>query len=227
MSRILKCDYYDLLDITSVKGQIVTIDAIGTQTAIAEKIKKGKGDYALAVKGNQPTLFGDISLYFADGEFAEKLKAQGFYSRHVEKARSQVEVREYFQTDDIKWLSGRSKWKGLQTIGMVRTACESEKGKTAEIRYFISSLPPDLGLFSKSVRGHWAVESMHWHLDVTFREDANRTREKTAAENMNIIRKLALSILKIFDMDKKYSLKKKRVALGCGFHRFIDRLMAI
>ena len=110
---------------------------------------------------------------------------------------------------------------------MVKTTCKTHKGKTYEIRYFISSLSPDLGLFSRAVRGHWAIESMHWHLDVTFREDHNQTLEKTAAENMNILRKLALSILKILDLGKKYSLKKKRFALSCGIARYIDRLMAL
>ena len=110
---------------------------------------------------------------------------------------------------------------------MVKTTCKSEKGESCEIRYFISSLLPDISLFSRCVRGHWAVESMHWHLDVTFREDKNQTLEKTAAQNMNILRKLALSILKIFQMDKKYSLKKKRFAISCNFARFVEDLMSL
>ena len=85
----------------------------------------------------------------------------------------------------------------------------------------------DIDLFSKAVRGHCAVESMHWHLDVTFREDNNRTLEKTAAENMNILRKLALAILKTFELDKKYSLKKKRFALSYNFAKFAERIMTL
>jgi predicted transposase YbfD/YdcC len=83
--------------------------------------------------------------------------------------------------------------------------------------------------FARAVRGHWAVESMHWHLDVTFREDHNRTLEKTAAENMNIIRKWALAALKTLDLGKKYSMKKKRFALGCAgnFEKYAEVLMSL
>ena len=91
----------DLLDTISVKDQVVTIDAIGTQTEIAEKIKKGKGDYVLAVKGNQPNLDENIGLYFNDTEFIEKIKADGTYHIPREKAHGQIEIREYFQTSDI------------------------------------------------------------------------------------------------------------------------------
>jgi len=217
----------DLIDVVSVKDQVVTIDAIGTQTEIAEKIVKGKGDYVLAVKGNQGTLHEDIVIYFSDDEFISKMKSDGLYHKTTEKARSQIEIREYFQTGDIDWLPGKEKWKSIKSIGMTRTTCKSDKGESCEIRYYISSLTPDLELFSRSVRGHWAIESMHWHLDVTFREDNNQTIEKTAAENFNILRKLALSILKMFELDKKYSLKKKRFALSCGFHKFIDKLMVL
>jgi len=110
---------------------------------------------------------------------------------------------------------------------MVKTTCKSDKGERQEVRYFISSLDTDIDLFSKAVRGHWAVESMHWHLDITFREDANQTRERFAAENLNILRKLALAILKTFEPDKKYSLKKKRFTISCNFAKFTQRIMAL
>ncbi|MCL2704373.1 MAG: ISAs1 family transposase [Defluviitaleaceae bacterium] len=156
-----------------------------------------------------------------------KMKADGLYYKTTEKARSQIEIREYFQTGDIDWLPCKEKWKGIKSIGMTRTTFRSDKGETCETRYYINSLTPEIELFSHCVRGHWAVESMYWHLDVTFREDKNQTIEKTAAENFNILRKLALSILKVFELDKKYSLKKKRFALSCGFRKLIDKLMAL
>ena len=217
----------ELLDVITVKDQVVTIDAIGTQTEIATKIKKGKGDYVLALKGNQPSLHEDVSLYFSDAEFTDGIKEQGFYLKTTEQARGQIEVREYFQTSDIGWLKSKKEWHGLKTIGMVKTTYKSDKGERQEVRYFISSLDTDIYLFSNAVRGHWAVESMHWHLDVTFREDKNQTREKFAAENLNILRKLALSILKTFELDKKYSLKKKRFAISCNFAKFAERIMAL
>jgi predicted transposase YbfD/YdcC len=217
----------ELLDIVSVKGQVVTIDAIGTQTDIAKKIRDNKGDYVLAVKGNQPTLLENISLYFADEDFSETIKKNGFYTKTIEKAHGRIEIREYFQTGNIKWLEERASWAGMKSIGMARSTVKKDDGEKTETRYFISSLAPDIELFSRAVRGHWSVESMHWHLDVTFREDKNRTLDKTAAENLNIIRKLALSILKLFELDKSYSLKKKRFAIGCSFGKFVHRLMTL
>lgn len=217
----------DLLDILSVKGQVVTIDAIGTQTEIAAKIRAGKGDYVLAVKGNQPNLHDDIRTYFDESAFLEKIKTQQGYLETVEKARGRIERREYYQTDDVSWLTGLEKWKGLKTIGMNRNTYKKDGKETTETRYYISSLAPDITLFQESVRGHWSVESMHWHLDVTFREDHNRTLDKTAAQNLNIIRKWALSILKLLDLGKPYSLKKKRFALSCGFHKYVELLMAL
>jgi predicted transposase YbfD/YdcC len=219
----------DLLEIISVKQQVVTIDAIGTQTQIAWKIRNGKGDYVLAVKGNQANLHENIRTYFEDEEFLSKIKDQQGYSQTIEKARGQIEIREYYQTDNIVWLPAREQWKGLKTIGMSRNTYKKDGKETSETRYYISSLPVDTALFQASVRGHWTIESMHGHLDVTFREDHNRTLDKTAAQNLNIIRKWALSILKLLDLGKSYSLKKKRFALGCGsgFSKYVDALMVL
>jgi predicted transposase YbfD/YdcC len=217
----------ELLGAVRVEGHVVTIDAIGTQTEIAGKIVEKKGDYVLAVKENQGTLHEDIRLYFADG----RLRDKAGYHGTVDKARGRVETREYWQTGDIGWLKADGKWKGLPGIGMTRNTIDDGAGAKSEERYFISSLPArtgdDTGLFARSVRGHWAVESMHWHLDVTFREDRNQTREGTSAENLNIMRKWSLSILKLLDLGRKHSLKKKRFALGCNFGRHVDKIMAL
>jgi len=214
----------ELLDILCVKGQIVTIDAIGTQTAIAEKIVKKQGDYVLAVKENQPLLHDEIRRYFAD----EVLREASEHHATLEKARGQIEKREYWHTGAVGWLQGDGKWAGLHSIGMTRNTLTALDGtQRVDERYFISSLPAGVKTFAQSVRGHWSVESMHWHLDVTFREDANRTLEKTAAENLNIFRKWSLSVLKLLELGGKYSLKKKRFALGCNFGRYVDKLMAL
>ena len=217
----------ELLNVIRVKDQVVTIDAIGTQTEIAEKIVEKKGDYTLAAKGNQGTLHDDLKLYFADG----KLREACGYHKTVDKARGKVETREYWQTGEVGWLKADERWAGLRSAGMARNTIDDGVNVAVEERYFISSLPAktgeDTGLFARSVRGHWAIESMHWHLDVTFREDRNQTRERTSAENLNIMRKWSLSILKLLDLGKKHSLKKKRFALGCNFGRHVDKLMAL
>ena len=217
-----------LLDEISIKDTIVTIDAMGTQTEIAKKIIDKKGDYVLALKGNQGNLHKDVVDYFGDPEFKKKIKDEGNYHKTVEKAHGQIETREYYQTEDIEWLPDKKKWKNLKSIGMVETTTEKTDGtKTKETRYFICSLAVMILLFAKAVRGHWAIESMHWHLDVTFKEDSCKTLETTAAQNLNILRKIALSILKLVDVGKKCSLKRKRYILCANASKFLENIMNI
>ena len=216
-----------LLDRIQIKGQIVTIDAMGTQTAIAEKIREKRADYVLAVKSNQRTLYEDLRDYFNDKEFLDIIEKCGMYRKTIEKAHSQIELREYYQTEEIAWLPQRTKWKGLKSIGMERKTITHKDGtKSVEYRYYICSIEGNVNLFSRAVREHWSVESMHWHLDVTFREDANHTIDKISAQNLNIIRKCSLSILKAVDfMGTKMSLKKKRFAISQDAGRFLEMIL--
>ncbi|GFI46449.1 hypothetical protein IMSAGC019_01763 [Lachnospiraceae bacterium] len=217
-----------VLESIGIKGQVVTIDAMGTQTAIVETIRKRRADYVLAVKGNQGNLETDIRLYFEDPKVCEDLKKGTGYKKSVEKAHGQTEIREYYQTGDVGWMQQRGKWKGLKSIGMEKkTIRKGEEGKE-EYRYYISSLGEDIGLFSRAVRGHWPVESMHWHLDVTFKEDANTTLDKTAAQNQNIIRKWCLGMLKMIEIrGGKMSLRRKRFNISFAPAQFIEELMKI
>lgn len=164
----------ELLEVINVKDTIVTIDAMGTQTAIAEKIRSKKGDYVLAVKENQKTLFEEIKLYFEDEGHLKRIKSKNNYCRTSEINHKSADIREYYQTNSITWLTNKEKWSGLKSIGMV---IRTHNGVT-ERRYYISSIKPDIEQFATSVRGHWSVESMHWQLDVTFKEDSNHTQNK-------------------------------------------------
>ena len=217
----------ELLDRINVKGQIVTIDAMGTQTAIAEKIRSKKADYVLALKGNQSSLLEDVRDYFNEEDFCQKIEKDGNYRKVIEKAHGQTEIREYYQTDDIKWISQRTKWKGMKSIGMERkTLVRPDGTKATECRYYISSLLVNIALFCLAVRKHWSVEVMHWHLDVTFKEDANHTINKNSAQNLNIIRKFCLSILKsIESFQPKLSMRKKRFAICTNAERFLDNVL--
>lgn len=213
----------DLLDCLNIKGTIITTDAMGTQTAIAKKIRQKGADYVLALKANQGNLLEDVRLYFADEEFLGK----SAYKKTVEKARGTIEKREYWQTDEIGWLSQKKEWSGLKTVILTRNTIigEEGEGKTEE-RYFISSMPLGIEEIARAVRGHWQVESYHWHLDVTFREDGNHTLEKQAAYNLNIMRKLALNILKVIEVGSKaLSLKKKRFAIGTNPEKHLEKIM--
>lgn len=212
-----------LLEKINIKNQVITIDAMGTQREIAEKIRKKKADYVLALKGNQGTLYEAVREYFADADFCQEIKREGNYKMTREKAHSQIELREYYQTEDIGWLRQKKDWKGIKSIGMVHKTIEKNGIITQENRYYISSLGIDIELFSKAVRGHWSIESMHWHLDVTFREDANETADAIAAQNLNIIRKFCLSILKLVDLIKpKLSMRKKRFAIASAPEQLLD-----
>jgi predicted transposase YbfD/YdcC len=214
----------ELLDNLNVKGKVITTDAMGCQTGIARKIRNKHADYVLALKGNQPNLHDDVKQYFDDSE----LLSGCAYTKTVEKARGGIEKREYWQTDDIDWLPQRKDWAGLKTIAMTRNTTMKDGKETSETRYFISSLPIDVKEVSRAIRGHWMVESHHWHLDVTFREDGNHTLEKQAAFNQNILRKLALNVLKIFDMGKKnVSLRLKRFTIGTNPEKHLETILGL
>lgn len=216
-----------VLEKIQIKGQVVTIDAMGTQTAIAEKIRSKRADYVLVLKRNQGNLWEDVSLYLMDEEVKRKIREKGNYKRTVEKARSQIEIREYYQTEETGWLSQKKEWKGLKSIGMEEKTIRAEgKEEKKEYRYYISSLKTDVELFSRAVRGHWSVESMHWHLDVTFREDANTTLDKQASQNLNIIRKWSLSILKMIEIFRpNISIKKKRFVISMNPAEFLEQVL--
>jgi len=214
----------ELLDTLNVKGHIITTDAMGTQTEIVKKIRKKRADYVLALKGNQGSLHEDVKLYFNDPELLSACAC----AKTVEKARGGVEKREYWQTEDIQWLSQKKNWAGLKSIAMTRNTIIKNGEETSETRYFISSLPLDVNEVARAIRGHWMVESYHWHLDVTFREDDNHTIEKQAAFNLNIIRKLALNVLKIFETGKKaLSLKKKRFMIGTNPEKHLETILSL
>lgn len=213
----------ELLDCLDIKGAIITTDAMGTQTAIVKKIRQKRADYVLALKANQGNLLEDVRLYFSEAEFVKKCA----YKKTVEKARGKTEKREYWQTDDISWINQKKEWEGLKTLILTRNTVTGEEGEASrEERYFISSLPLGIEEASRAVRSHWMVESYHWHLDVTFREDGNHTLEKQASYNLNIMRKLALNILKVIETGKKgLSLKKKRYAIGTNPEKHLELIM--
>jgi len=214
----------DLLDSLNIKGQIITIDAMGCQTEIARKIRKKHADYVLALKGNQSSLYEDVKVYFDDPELLSRCA----YTKTIEKAHSSIEKREYWQTDDISWLTQKKDWPGLASIGMTKNTIIKKDETTTEVRHFICSLPIEVNEMARAIRGHWMVESYHWRLDVTFREDANHTLDKDAAYNLNIIKKMAINTLKLLDVGiKRISLKCKRYMISMGFEKYFKTLMDI
>jgi predicted transposase YbfD/YdcC len=214
----------ELLKQLNVKDTIVTTDAMGCQKNIAGLIRQKKADYVLGLKGNQGTLHEEVELYFDD----PTLLAGCAYYKTVDKARGAVETREYWQTDDIKWLEQGKAWAGLSSIVMTKNTIVTDNDTKTEVRYFISSLPLNVQEAARAIRGHWMVESYHWHLDVTFREDANHTLDKAAAYNLNIIKKMAINTLRLVDVGiARMSMKNKRFIISMNFRRYLDTLMAL
>jgi len=207
----------ELLRLLDISGCIVTIDAIGTQTKIAETIIEGGGDYLLAVKENQGHLFEDIQCLF-DVDVAQGMKyAQYSHAQRVNKGHGRIEIRECWATDREEHLSllrKRQQWKGLKSL--VRIVSERKIGETTEVqtRYFISSLPANAKMILKVKRSHWKIENqLHWALDIAFREDESRVRKDHAAENLAVLRHTALNLLK-HEKTAKGGLRAKRLQAG-------------
>jgi predicted transposase YbfD/YdcC len=187
----------ELLRLVDLKGAIITIDAMGTQKAIAQQIIDGEADYVLALKGNQETLHQAVLDHIAEQSATDfaGVKAQ----RHVteEKGHGRDERRSYLQVPVPEDLPGRAPWSGLKSLGMVVSERLRGGKATVEVRYYISSLDVDVKRFAHAVRSHWGVENgCHWSLDITYREDESRIRERHLRENFAWLRRLTLSLLK-------------------------------
>jgi predicted transposase YbfD/YdcC len=212
-----------LLELLDLRGALVTIDAMGCQKDIAAQIVAGGGDYALTVKDNQPHLSEDISQSFTQALACGFAGLEHDAYEQEDRGHGRREYRSYtvlHHTDGIRNLQD---WAGLTTIGM----CYSQRtlaGKTTvEVRYFIGSKKASARWYAKGLRGHWGIEnSLHWQLDVTFREDDNRVTKRNAAENLALLRRLTLSLLKAHPA--KLSMAKKRYAAALD-PEFLDEIL--
>jgi predicted transposase YbfD/YdcC len=201
-----------LLEVIDVEDAIVTIDAAGCQKTIAAKIVDGKGDYVLALKGNQEKLFQDVEFLML-GHMQDDF-AGCPVSRHVEveQGHGRLESRTYYQMTAPTYLHRRSEWKKLKTIGAAVRVYEENGIEKRDIRYYISSLRRNGQQFAHAVRNHWGIEnSLHWSLDMTYREDESRVRNRTFADNLSWLRRLTLSLIKQHP-GKQSNIMKRRMA---------------
>lgn len=235
------------LDLTEI---IVTWDALNTQTKnVAEVINAG-GDYIVPIKGNQGLFYQDLIDYF-DDDCCAKIIAGNLKSEYLhqnEKSHGAIIEYEYFETSDINWYDKLEDWKGINSIGMVKktitklvtkTIEKKKNGKnvkekkqveetTIEKRYYISSRNVNIKEFESAVRGHWNIENkIHWHLDFTFRQDSNKTLNKKALLNLEIIHKFILAILTKVKPEYNMSLKSIRKHLSNNFEEFFPELLCL
>jgi predicted transposase YbfD/YdcC len=186
-----------LLGLLELRGCIVTIDAMGCQREIAEKIREQGADYVLAVKKNQKELHQAIEDYFETAQQAGYRAVPLERVEEVDSGHGRVEVRRYQLVPDLRTLPKPEQWKDLQGIARVEGERHLGERVSTEVRYYITSFGQDVGRLAEAVRGHWGIEdSLHWVLDVTFREDDSRLRSGYGAENFAVIRHIALNLLK-------------------------------
>jgi predicted transposase YbfD/YdcC len=200
-----------LLDLLDLRGALVSIDAMGCQKAIAEKVIERGGDYVLTVKDNQGHLLEDVqrALLEASERDGAGLKYDTYESQ--ERGHGRDEYRSYTVLQSTEGLRGAGDWVGLTTIGVCYSERTAGGVRSEELRYFIGSREASARVYGEALRNHWGIENtLHWQLDVTFDEDANRVSKRNGAENLALLRRLTLSLLQAHP--EKLSIAKKRFA---------------
>jgi predicted transposase YbfD/YdcC len=218
-----------LLDVLALDGCIVTIDAIGTQTKIAERIVDRGADYVLAVKANQATLLDDIRFVFQEDQAHDFQAGPYDYAKTVNKGHGRIEIRECWSISAPEYLlclRDAHKWTGLKSLVMIKTQRRLGRKREVKIRYYISSLTTRAANFLHIIRSHWGIENgLHWALDIAFREDESRVRKDHAPQNFAVLRHIALNLLKQ-EQTARGGIKAKR--LQCGWdEQYLLKVLAV
>lgn len=200
----------ELLKALEIKNSIITIDAMGTQKKIASTIVNNGGNYILAVKGNQPTLETELINFFNSNSFPKKNHNCNNYFVETDNAHGRQEIRKYWISENTDFISSKEDWKKLNSVGMTESTRTINGKTTVQKKYYIGSIPSDIKSFSEATRKHWGIEnSLHWCLDVAFREDECRIRKGFAAENFAIVRHIAINMIKK-EKNSKGGIERKR-----------------
>lgn len=204
-----------LLNLLNLKGAVVTVDAMGTQIEIVKQIKQLGGEYVCGLKGNQGLLHQQVKQWFEESETKGWQGIDHSYHETIEAGHHRIETRRVWTVPvkELPLLHRQNKWVGLTTVVMVYRKGQLWNKTTEDVRFYLSSLKGDAQEHNGVIRSHWTIEnSLHWVLDVTFNEDASRVRTGHAAENLALIRRLSISLLK--GEPSRQSLKQKRYRAG-------------
>lgn len=201
-----------IIPVLNVKDAILTWDALNSQKDNVEAVVDAFAHYVIPIKGNHPKFSEELKEFFDEKEQECIIagKTNTGYKKETEYKNGFIVSREYFQTTEIDWFEDKYLWKNLRSFGMVKTTKEGKEESTVEYRYFISDLDINIETFSRAIRNHWSIENkLHWHLDVTFSLDKNKTKDKRALASLEIIHKFNLGLLE--KVQKYYGISKQRI----------------
>lgn len=216
----------ELLKVLDLQGCLVTIDAMGTQTAIAQQIIEGGGDYILSLKGNQGNLHEDVEQVFTWARQQQFKDMPHEFHQTITSGHGRIDIRRHWLLDGVEHLINADRWAGLKRVGMV----EAERRilgqpPTIEQRYYLVSFEGNIQRFADGVRSHWGIENqLHWVLDVAFHEDASRIRKDHAPANLAVVRHIALNLLRR-DSSAKGGVLAKRLQAGWN-NDYLARLLS-
>jgi predicted transposase YbfD/YdcC len=207
-----------LLELLDLKGALVTIDAMGCQKEIARKVVQGGGDYVLAVKDNQPHLLDDIQAVIGQALESDCAGYRHDWHETVERRHGRDETRTYLILTEPEGIRDQESWLGLKVIGMCTRTRVVNGERSDEAHYFIGSREAEAKVYGEALRNHWGIEnSLHWQMDVTFGEDASRVQRRHGAENLALVRRLALALLKRHPEKISVACKRLSAALDTDF----------
>lgn len=213
----------ELIKQLNLSDSIITADTLNTQKETAKAIVKAKGEYVLALKANQGTMYNEVSEYFHDNDLLKDLE----YYSETEKSHSKFIKREYYMTNNIYWITTHKEWKNIKSIGYEKKTIEflNNDKKIIEERFFIISFENNVKIFADAVRKYWGIENnLHAPLDIVFREDSNTTLEKNGAKNLSILKRIALNIIKLVQCFYNISLKLIRYKISMNTEEELEKI---